>query len=198
MDYNDPLVKQVARTFVGFLFRDILNERRACTPAPHDYTRLACEDFDTVRTRNALYRRTAGVSGSFCASHEFVDANMSMHDACLEHVKHFDNEKDEHVQLFNDAWDFAKAVYLTQARDEDEQQPFRILSAYDARLIVPEREYKRCDSMTEAYNHVSGMKRELRLCIVLDPVAAGDYVRLWARMNFYPAGAPFDCEVEED
>ena len=67
-------------------------------------------EMDLIRNHNA----TPAYAYS-CASHDFCDANMAMLTA-FETLADcaFDLDNQDHVDLFNAAWDYAKANHLTK------------------------------------------------------------------------------------
>lgn len=70
---------------------------------------IGAKNFNQVRKLNAMPDYNYG---SCCASHEFCDANMVML-AAFENLGFTpDFENDQHVELWNSAWDVAKRRYL--------------------------------------------------------------------------------------
>lgn len=68
-------------------------------------------DYEEVKARNATeeYAR-------FCASHDFCDANMVMFDAFNTEIGwDCDLDNDEDTSVWNEAWELARATYLTAA-----------------------------------------------------------------------------------
>jgi hypothetical protein len=69
------------------------------------------DDYAEVCARNATeeYAR-------FCASHDFCDANMVMFDAFNTEIGwDMDLDNDEDTAVWNEAWELARAAYLTAA-----------------------------------------------------------------------------------
>lgn len=79
-----------------------------------EFTRLirkevGMENFRQIRRLNATPDYNYG---SCCASHEFCDANMLMLEAFQNLGFEPDLSNDQHVALWNDAWDVARRLYL--------------------------------------------------------------------------------------
>lgn len=93
-DYRAAAVKRLALSFADELLDTI-----------------GKANYEKVKARNSTeeYAR-------FCASHDFCDANMVMFDVFNTEIGwDYDLNNDEDTLVWNDAWDLARANYLTAA-----------------------------------------------------------------------------------
>lgn len=92
-------VVAIAQTFVGFLARE-----------------LSAADYAEMIRRNKEEPEYLNTSNA-CASHDFCDANMPMAEAFEKVMGHeLDASSDEDVNLWNDAWDYARRHYIGDQR----------------------------------------------------------------------------------
>ncbi|CAN7780276.1 hypothetical protein LJR296_007953 [Cupriavidus necator] len=79
------------------------------------FSRILHEALTKAEMEEVVARNRSLINTSSCASHDFCDANELMAEAFTEAGIDFDADSDEHLKLWNAAWDIAARTEFVTA-----------------------------------------------------------------------------------